>query len=66
MTVDLFAGVPVSDYSVALAWYERLFGAAARLADGRAAAVDPAGALIGVVERRGDDIKSAMNMPEGT
>ena len=26
MTVDLFAGVPVKDYAVALAWYERLFG----------------------------------------
>lgn len=27
MTVDLFAGIPVSDYSAAAAWYERLFGA---------------------------------------
>ncbi|MGW8064050.1 VOC family protein [Streptomyces ziwulingensis] len=26
MTVDLFAGIPVSDYAVALAWYERLLG----------------------------------------
>ena len=26
MTVDLFAGVPVSDYQRALAWYERLLG----------------------------------------
>jgi catechol 2,3-dioxygenase-like lactoylglutathione lyase family enzyme len=26
--VDLFAGVPVSDYQQALAWYERLLGAA--------------------------------------
>jgi hypothetical protein len=24
VTVDLFAGVPVSDYQRALAWYERL------------------------------------------
>ncbi|MEV5575153.1 VOC family protein [Spirillospora sp. NPDC052269] len=26
MTIDLFAGIPVSDYQAALAWYERLFG----------------------------------------
>lgn len=26
MTVDLFAGIPVSDYTVAVAWYERLLG----------------------------------------
>jgi predicted enzyme related to lactoylglutathione lyase len=26
MAVDLFAGIPVNDYSTALAWYERLFG----------------------------------------
>jgi catechol 2,3-dioxygenase-like lactoylglutathione lyase family enzyme len=24
---DLFAGIPVTDYATALAWYERLFGA---------------------------------------
>ncbi|RKR86012.1 hypothetical protein BDK92_0231 [Micromonospora pisi] len=27
MDVDLFAGIPVSNYLAALAWYERLFGA---------------------------------------
>jgi catechol 2,3-dioxygenase-like lactoylglutathione lyase family enzyme len=27
VTVDLFAGLPVSDYQRALAWYERLLGA---------------------------------------
>jgi catechol 2,3-dioxygenase-like lactoylglutathione lyase family enzyme len=27
MTVDLFAGLPVSDYQRARAWYERLLGA---------------------------------------
>lgn len=27
MTVDLFAGIPVSDYPAALIWYEKLFGA---------------------------------------
>lgn len=26
MTVDLFAGLPVSDYQRALTWYERLLG----------------------------------------
>lgn len=26
MDVDLFAGIPVSDYAAALAWYERLLG----------------------------------------
>lgn len=26
MTLDLFAGIPVSDYAAALAWYERLLG----------------------------------------
>jgi predicted enzyme related to lactoylglutathione lyase len=28
MAVDLFAGIPVTDYSTALPWYEKLFGAA--------------------------------------
>lgn len=27
MTVDLFAGISVSDYQAALAWYEKLLGA---------------------------------------
>ena len=27
MTLDLFAGIPVTDYAAALPWYERLFGA---------------------------------------
>lgn len=27
MTIDLFAGVPVSDYERALSWYESLLGA---------------------------------------
>ncbi|MFI6090469.1 VOC family protein [Streptomyces sp. NPDC051218] len=26
MTVDLFAGIPVRDYTTAVAWYQRLFG----------------------------------------
>src|SRR5437868_10719466 len=28
MTMDLFAGIPVRDYNAAVAWYERLLGAA--------------------------------------
>lgn len=28
MTMDLFAGIPVRDYAAAVAWYERLLGAA--------------------------------------
>jgi catechol 2,3-dioxygenase-like lactoylglutathione lyase family enzyme len=27
MTIDLFAGIPVRDYTSAVAWYERLLGA---------------------------------------
>ncbi len=27
MTIDLFAGIPVRDYTVAATWYERLLGA---------------------------------------
>lgn len=27
MAMSLFAGIPVRDYSAALAWYEKLFGA---------------------------------------
>jgi catechol 2,3-dioxygenase-like lactoylglutathione lyase family enzyme len=26
MAVDLFAGIPVTDFAAALAWYEKLFG----------------------------------------
>jgi len=44
---------------------KRLVAQRARLEGPRAAAIDPDGALIGIVERRGDDLKSAMNMPEG-
>ena len=43
---------------------KRLLGAAARLERAPAAAVDPAGVLVGVVERRGEDVKSVMNLPE--
>jgi tRNA pseudouridine55 synthase len=43
---------------------KRLVGAAPRLDGAHAAAVDPDGRLVGVLERRGADLKSAMNMPE--
>lgn len=43
---------------------KRLVGAAERLVAARSAAIDPHGALVGVVERRGADVKSIMNMPE--
>lgn len=43
---------------------KRLLGAAGRLPPMPAAAIDPDGRLVGVVERRGDDVKSVMNMPE--
>lgn len=43
---------------------KRLTGMAGLIRSENAAAVDPAGRLVGVLERRGDDLKSAMNMPE--
>jgi tRNA pseudouridine55 synthase len=43
---------------------KRLTGRADRLTGALAAAIDPNGVFVGVVERRGADLKSAMNMPE--
>lgn len=43
---------------------KRLPGAATRLTASPTAAIDPEGRLVGIVERRGADVKSAMNMPE--
>ena len=43
---------------------KRLAGAAARLTQNPTAAVDPGGTLVGIVEKRGDDVRSVMNMPE--
>ena len=43
---------------------KRLTGAASRLPSPTPAAIDPAGRLVGVVERRGGDVKSIMNMAE--
>jgi len=45
---------------------KKLAGQAGRLEGDLAAAVDPEGVLVGVVERRGEALKSAMNMPEVT
>lgn len=43
---------------------KRLVGAAARLGSASPAAIDPEGRLIGIVEKRGSDVKSIMNMSE--
>lgn len=43
---------------------KRLIGGRERLTAPEVAALDPDGALVGIVEARGRDIKSAMNMPE--
>ena len=43
---------------------KRLTGQASRLEGEHAAAIDDDGVLVGIVERRGRDLKSAMNMPE--
>lgn len=45
---------------------KRLSGQAARLDAELAAAVDPDTTLVGIVEKRGRDLKSSMNMPEET
>jgi len=43
---------------------KRIAGLAGAFTGPRAAAIDAEGRLIGVVERRGEEIKSVMNMPE--
>ncbi|GAA1241451.1 tRNA pseudouridine55 synthase [Microbacterium phyllosphaerae] len=43
---------------------KRLTDQASRLSGALAAAIDEDGVLVGVVEKRGADLKSAMNMPE--
>lgn len=45
---------------------KRLAEQASRLDGPLAAAIDPEGALVGIVEKRGHDVKSAMNMPQET
>ena len=44
---------------------KRILGAAERLSSGTAA-IDPDGRFVGILERRGNDLKSAMNMAEGS
>ena len=39
MALDLYAGIPVSDYPSALAWYERLLGSPPRFVAGATEAV---------------------------
>lgn len=43
---------------------KKLLGAAARVTSFPVAAIDPHGRLVGVVDKRGADVKSTMNMPE--
>jgi len=45
---------------------KRLSGQATRIEGDLAAAVDQDGRLVGIVQKRGRDVKSAMNMPEET
>jgi tRNA pseudouridine55 synthase len=55
---------PVSDDEARALWQgKRLPNAAPRLRTERAAAITASGVLVGVVERRGEDVKSAMNLP---
>lgn len=63
VAVAVLGAFPVSDEEATALWQgKRLHGAAGRLGAGRAA-IAPGGALVGVVEARGDDVKSAMNLP---
>ncbi len=61
---DVVGALPVSaDEARDLRHGKRIDGAA-RFAGPRAAAIDPDGRLVGVVEKRGGQLKSVMNMPE--
>lgn len=67
VAVRVLGGIDVTDTEAsALRHGQRLTGAASRLVGEHAAAVDPAGELIGIVGRRGDDLKSLMNLPTGS
>lgn len=66
VAVRVLGGIQVTDAEAsALRHGQRLTGAAGRIVGEQAAAVDPAGELIGIVGRRGDDLKSLMNLPTG-
>lgn len=66
VAVRVLGGIQVTDAeATALRHGQRLTGAADRIVGEHAAAVDPGGELIGVVGRRGDDLKSLMNLPTG-
>lgn len=45
---------------------KRIAGAATRMTRNPTAAIDPSGVMVGIVERRGTDLKSVMNLPEET
>lgn len=68
VAADVLGALPVTaDEARDLRHGKRLVGAAPRLAataTATPAAIDPDGRLVGIVERRGDDLKSAMNMAE--
>ncbi|MCR2801545.1 tRNA pseudouridine(55) synthase TruB [Microbacterium sp. zg-Y818] len=65
VAASVLGSFPVSaDEARDLRHGKRLTGAATRLTTERAAAIDPEGRLVGIVERRGDDVKSAMNVSE--
>lgn len=67
VAADLLGAFPVTaDEARDLRHGKRLTGAGPRLASSTAAAIAPDGTLIGIVERRRDDVKSAMNMPTGS
>lgn len=66
VAVRVLGGIQVTDAEAsALRHGQRLTGATGRIVGERAAAIDPAGELIGIVGRRGDDLKSLMNLPTG-
>jgi tRNA pseudouridine55 synthase len=62
----ILPSLPVSnDEARDLRHGKRLVDQADRLVGALAAAIDEDGVLVGIVEKRGPDLKSAMNMPEG-
>jgi len=66
VAADVLGAFPVTaDEARDLRHGKRLAGAAARLETPTPAAIDPDGVLVGIVERRGSDVKSSMNMAEG-